>query len=706
MYYRSTPHPTGIAVLLALSASAFANEVTLPPVTISANGSPTEQSATGRVKGYVAKSSATAGRIAADQVEIAQSLSIVGQDEMKARGVVTSEEAIRYTPGVNVAPWGYDERGTTLFTLRGFSNPAGAYLDGLHQFAGGFGTHIFETYGMERIEVLRGAASVMVGDSEVSGIVNHVSKRPRREMINEVGVGLGDAAQKELRTDLGGEVAGERNVQYRLTARAAENGSRADFHGADAKDSRHYYVAPTISWQPIAGLNLTLLASLRDNKGPAHNLEYIHADQSRSRVLVTDPHFSQFNHQQSRLALETTYQFADGWHYRQQLATAKVDARTDAAWLLAGQGSADPDGNVSRYASRYQDGLRNRNWVHQIEGRFQTGGVQHALAAGIDWHRYLGDNRTSYGAAPDINIRNPVYRPIDQDSLVLSRAGTERVSQTGWFVQDRLQIGAWGADLALRHDKVRKQTHVTTSMSAPDDTHTSQRNQATTGRLGINHRLDNGLVPYLNYGTSFQTQVGQDREGRHFQPAKGKQIEGGVKYQTSDGQSLLTAAVFDQTKENVLTPDPVDQNFSVQTGEVRVKGIELEARYALTKELNLLASYSHIDTKVSRSNGQNLGKQLTLSPKEMASLWLDYSLPQGWGVGIGGRYKGKDFADEGNTLVNPARTLVDAAVWYKHGPWHARLNVSNLGDQDYITNLGWGSPAQGRKINLNVDYKF
>ena len=684
------------------------NEAQLETVRVSAaaNLGGSEATATSPVKGYVAKKSATAGRIAADQVEITQSLSIVGQEEMKARGVGTTEEAIRYTPGINAAPWGFDERETTLFTLRGFSNPAGAYIDGFYQLTGGFGAHIFDTYGMERIEVLRGAASVMVGDSEVSGLVNRISKRPQKDMINELGIGIGDAGQKELRADLGGEFLEKDNVQYRLTLRTAENGSRADFKGASASNSRRYYFAPSFSWQPTSRLNLTLLAAIRDNHGPAHNLEYINADQSRSRVLVTDPNFSKFDHKQSRIAFEASYQLSDNWHYRQQFASSRVESETDATWLAMEQGSADAAGDVARYAFAYTDVLRNRNWLHQIDGTFKTGKVEHALAVGFDWHKYNGDNRANFGFAPSVNIHQPVYLPIDIASMVPSSAGADRVTKAGWFIQNRMQIEQWGADLALRQDNVRKITSTKLSNTMPVDEHSDQKDQATTGRLGINYRLANGLLPYFNYGTSFQTQVGRDRAGKHFSPSTGAGIELGLKYQSADGRSLLTAAWYQQRKQNMRTPDPVDQNYSIQTGEVKVQGLELEARYSLSKQWNLLGSYSYNNSEVSKSTGSNLGKQLTLMPAHMATLWLDYTFPTGWGAGVGARYKGKDFADESNTVVNAGHTLLDAALWYKQGPWHARLNVSNLANRDYITNIAWGSPAQKRKINLNIDYKF
>ena len=111
---------------------------------------------------------------------------------------------------------------------------------------------------------------------------------------------------------------------------------------------------------------------------------------------------------------------------------------------------------------------------------------------------------------------------------------------------------------------------------------------------GLNYLFDNGISPYVNYSTSFVPTSGTDQFGQLFKPTTGEGAEVGVKFKPVGSNLMLTAALFELTQQNVLTADPTNVIFSVQTGEVRVRGIELEARGNVTRELEIIGAYSKL----------------------------------------------------------------------------------------------------------------
>jgi iron complex outermembrane receptor protein len=165
----------------------------------------------------------------------------------------------------------------------------------------------------------------------------------------------------------------------------------------------------------------------------------------------------------------------------------------------------------------------------------------------------------------------------------------------------------------------------------------------------------------------------------------------------------------------VSTADLAHPGFSVQTGEIRSRGIELEGTWEVTPQLNLLASYTYNDVKVTKAarTAVNLGKRPPYIPDHMASLWADYRLSAtgplaGLWFGAGVRYMGST-NDIPDAVHVPAYTLVDAALRYDMGSYQFSLNASNLFDKRYVaacdsvTNCYYGLE---RTIMARVAYRW
>lgn len=187
--------------------------------------------------------------------------------------------------------------------------------------------------------------------------------------------------------------------------------------------------------------------------------------------------------------------------------------------------------------------------------------------------------------------------------------------------------------------------------------------------MGTVFLADYGFAPYVNYAESFLAQIGTTFDGTALKLTTGKQVEGGLKFQPTWFKGLFTVAYFEINQQNVLTTDLQHIGFSVQTGAVRSTGLEFEAKAEITKGLNLIASYTHVNPIVTQSNDGNVGKVLQGTSRDLASLWVDYNVDYGWLSGWrfagGARYVGPNFGDAANIIEVPGYTLYDAMVSYK-----------------------------------------
>lgn len=187
---------------------------------------------------------------------------------------------------------------------------------------------------------------------------------------------------------------------------------------------------------------------------------------------------------------------------------------------------------------------------------------------------------------------------------------------------------------------------------------TEQSDSKFTGRAGVTYLSDIGLAPYASYSESFLPIAGVNLLGQSFLPETARQYEVGIKYQPPGWNSFVTLAAFDLLRQNVRTPDPNNPLNQVQTGEVRSRGIELEGIVSSNFGLDLIASYTWLDAKVTKSNtvGER-GERPTQVPEHFASAWANYTVKTGFwrgpGGGAGVRYTGMSYADTPNTFESP-----------------------------------------------------
>src|SRR5262249_19573832 len=274
---------------------------------------------------------------------------------------------------------------------------------------------------------------------------------------------------------------------------------------------------------------------------------------------------------------------------------------------------------------------------------------------------------------------------------------TER--QLGVYAQDQIKLGSWVLTGGGRYDDASADT-----LNGKTGVVAAQQADAFTGRIGLNYLFDNGVTPYVGYSTAFQPQPGTDFFGNSYKPTTGDQVEVGIKYQPPGSKTLITLAGFDIEQQNRLTADPDPNHIGkfIQTAGARVRGVEFEAKTEITPNLNVIASYAHLEDEVTASSSPlDIGKKLAQVPNDQAALWALYEFHEGrlngFGIGGGIRYIGQTW-DINNTEVTPGYTLVDARLQYDLGQVDPTLknttvsvNGINIFNKYYETECTTGS---------------
>ena len=658
------------------------------------------ETATGPVAGYVAKRSVLGTKTDTPIIETPQSISVVTADQMQVQKAQTLQDALGYTAGVATHVVNSDPRSADSMLLRGFEavpESGNFYRDGMRYMTTIFGG-TQEPYGLERLEVVKGASSVLYGTVAPGGLVNSVSKRPTLTPLREVNLEYGSFNRKQISADFGGPLDDNGVWSYRLTALVRDSDTPVDYTRDDKT-----YIAPALTWRPSNDTSLTLLANyqrMRTSSAGALPAEGTLLPNPlgtlpRDRFLG-EPSRNDFNNDTSSIGWQFDHAFSDSVKLHHGFRYLKNDL-----FNQYDLGFEPTDHRTrNRLGWTFDDRATVTTTDTHLENTVTTGAVRHTILTGFDYSRdtYNSDRRRESLAPIDI------FQPVRNEN---PRRKNERY---GIYVQDQMKIAErWVAVIGGRQDWVRSQEKDLSQDPVGD----RRKDDAFTGRAGVVYLADNGIAPYASFSQSFEPVSGSDRGGSRFKPTTGEQYEIGVRYQPKDGNLMLSAAVYDLRRQNITTPDPVDSSFSVQTGEVRSRGFELEAKAALTRNLNLIAAYSYTDARVTQSNRPAEVGTRFRAPFELLSLWTDYRLAEwnlpGWSIGGGVRHTSNNPGSFNGGKATPGFTLFDLRVAYEHGPMSYALNIKNLADKTYISGecyfygCRYGDP---RTVTATVSYRF
>lgn len=653
-----------------------------------------------------------------------------------------------YTSGVFAAPFGLDTR-RDIPRIRGIEPQQ--FQDGFRGFQGFYNAPRAEVFTLDNIEVIKGPASTLYGQGALGGIVNANSKLPEKTKRGELGVTVGTDNRFQATLDTTGPINEDGTLLYRLVALGRRSDTEVEFVPDDAQ-----VLMPSITWAPNEDTSLTLLANFQEqNTGstiqfipdldsldlrpfglPLPPLSELNIDQKTfvgeagfdGYETKSESYSAIFKHQFNdtfSVAMNTRYWESEAdYQYIQALGNSAIGAIVRATTPIGGPtaiglpalteaGDAyravfKSDGELDIFAS---------NLVFKAEG--ELFGLEHIAQFGIDYidtdtknerprdQRLLALGGLSgyYLLGSKINLVNPVYTGVPQ---VPAPAEFREFSndQTGVYFGDVIRSENVIASFNVRYDYLR-QKYNRVGITPAENTKFSDSLEDLTADASIMYQFDNGISPYYSYAESF-TPNDTDPNGKLVAPRTGEQQEIGIKYLSKDGDTFITAAIFEIDEENNVT-DTNPATFRVIDG--KYEGAELSAKHSLG-DIQLSGAYTYLDAKVVSDNTDSDVPNIA---DELVSGWISY-LPGGEGAqglrgGVGARYVGETASTNG-TFKTGGYTLFDAMLGYRFKDYDLQFNVTNLSDKAYTSAISESAlgnnrtAGEGRAARLSAKVLF
>ncbi|TCP97799.1 iron complex outermembrane receptor protein [Cricetibacter osteomyelitidis] len=626
----------------------------------------------------------------------AQSNALITEQQIQESGSVKVDDILKYESGVNVGMYGNDTKQEWI-KIRGF-DPS-LVVDGAPATDHGFYRTMPNTYGIEAIEIVKGADSVIYGGAQTGGLVNVITKRPTQIPQGEIGVNFGTQGYRGVFGDYSGSLNTDNSVRYRLVGDYYHR--EGDINGK----TDNYYIAPSLTWDINKDTGLTVLSSFSRQVGdptsvhiPANGSLFATSVGTISRSTdYSEPNDEYVDRKQMRIGYEFSHNFGDGLKFTQNYQYYQQDLD----WLGVFAWSSDGARTAYRGYS-YTDGKMR---VHTVDNRlskeWKGDNWNNTLLGGID---YIHSKTTGVNNGFGTVNATDLFNPVSGNSGIVKSGSTynTRVYQTGYYLRDQFKLGHFVGNLGFRHDKAKGDTLSGTTYNSYNVSHNSYQASAM-------YNFDFGLSPYVSYSESFRAEAGVDGYGNPYKPYEGRQYEAGVKYLPSWIDGKISAAYFDLEEKNALVADVT--GIQLQIGKRNSKGIEVQADAYIAKNWNVALAYTY--TKAEQDVSAIRKVRASLIPRHQASAQLKYRFTNGTldgvMVGAGVRYVGTTVDEQYFSGYKiPSYTLVDLMVQYDFADhWRMQLNVNNLADKKYLAGCDYYCYfGAERSITGSISYKF
>ncbi|KPY64432.1 TonB-dependent siderophore receptor [Pseudomonas amygdali] len=675
------------ALSLAMCASGAvhaAETATLPAIQVSA-------AATEGREGYSAESTSTASKSDVPIKEEAQSVNVVTPQTIADYNVRSLDDAMKFVSGVSQG----NTLGNTKDSVikRGFgTNDDGSILrDGVRSV-------VSKNFGAttERVEVLKGPASLLYGAMEPGGVINVISKQPQYVQSTTLSGSAYSEGGGSFGIDTTGPL-GNSGVAYRLVAeRQSEDYWRN--YGVD----QHTLIAPSLSWTGERA-SLTLAYEYNDYISPfdrgtvftgGHPADISYDkrldEKWANTVGISETATARFEYQ---LSDDWKTRLTYGWNNDRYSLSIAQPSTLSSSGVLRRQANGGHYDYETRYAS----------W--DFIGKQEILGQQHDLLIGAeqeDSDKYRGKTYRNT-AQNGFNIFSPSYGSLAEPSVVSTTTSnlSNQLTSSSIYLKDNWHLDdRWILVLGGRYQHYDQ--YIKQGLGASRVTNLDKNDDVFLPMAGLVFKVNEDLSLYGNYSRSFVPNEDVNDDGTTFDPEEGRSYEVGAKYALAPALNL-NLAVFDIEKKNVVTPTGVT-GVSEAAGKVGSQGVELDVTGRIAERWDMIGTYAYTHTEV-LDDPSNKGNRLSQAPKHTASLYLTHHLqvPSGlgdWHAGGGARYVGERAGDDANTFYMSSYTVADAFLgWdvpmagYKT---RLQLNVDNLFDKQYYPS------STGSQLQVNV----
>lgn len=732
--------------MLAASAGTWAQTSpaenrTLPTVTVRGNAQAPEG------KDSLKATTTTIGKGRQQLRDIPQSITVVTEKLMDDRNLDTVKDVLRNTAGISFMA---AEGGEEDIRLRGFSlaGTGDIFLDGMRDPA----FYDRDTFNNDRIEVLRGSASMLFGRGSTGGAVNQVSKVPRLIDQHEVTTTLGSHRYRRITGDFNLHT-GE-NAALRINAMA----TKADNNGAGSSIDKNG-VAAAYRWG-IGTSNefMAGLYHLNNQNGINYGLPWIRptsASTTASNTMIPglDPSAyygmaSDYNHGLAQIVtLSHLHRFQDGSELKTQVRKGKFErdqrasairfASATASLANFGPGTVFTRGGAAGTGAALK--IQDVDTVHaqsDLSTKFKAWGLQHELQTGVD---LAHEKKTVYAARTaaqgGVNLVKPTTTAgtpndgawIDESRRVLRENNAFTAKGWGVYVQDLIQVAPhWKLLGGLRYDSLEGdyvQYNIPAAAAGPVTTvNYRQRISEWSHRVGVLWQPSDLHSFHVSYGSSFNTSgdaYSYNAQSANTPPEQSQNIELGGRIESADKQWSTRFALFRSTKTNERNTDPdTAATRLLLSGKRHSAGIELDISGRLTPKWEVYGSYmwmpiARVDAAASTATtvGNRVGDRPGLSPKHSGTIWTTYQLTPQWRIGGGLNFRSRQAPADVTAPAWEAPSFVTADLMAEYAinqQFTLKANLTNITDKYYAESLYRGHyiPGAGRMLQVSLTARF
>lgn len=712
-----------IAAVVTATLSTWANAQSVQELSVTKAQTKAESS-------YVVEKS-TSPKYTQPLLDTAKTVTVINQAVMKDRNVDSLQDALRNVSGISLAAGEGGAPTGDSMSIRGFSAVNDIFVDGIRDVAG----YTRDIYNIEAVEVAKGPGSAVSGRGATGGSVNLETKKAQLGSFNDASLRLGTESDYRVRVDSNTQLNESTALRVNVLA------DKGDVAGRDYVENENNAIAAAIATGlgTNSRFNLNVDYQSQDNL-PDYGIAWVRSDTPVAELVGSEyapspVNFDNFygnihrDYEEIEAYSATAryeYDFAQNTTLRTQARLGNVNR--ESVTTAPRYFSVTTDTDITFADEKTRD-TENSLAALQVDliGNYKLAGFTHDVVVGVEFANETFTRHALVATTPDNliedEIRNDLYNPDATIAFtgVYGRDGTSieaKAKSRAVYAFDTVTLNEqWEVTAGLRFDSFNTDYHndyndPSALISTSDD--------LLSWNAAVVYKPTADSSVYLGAGNSFNPSaegltVSTRSNAADLDAEESNSYELGTKWSLMDGRLQTNAALFRTEKTNARTDDPFADSSSDELlgGEQRVQGLELSATGLITKEWTVIGSYTYQDSEVTKALGDDvtqIGFELARTPKNSASVWTTYDMSDKLSFGLGAQYVGERFSSSSSTRARaPGYTIFDLMVAYDVSKdLSLQFNGENLGDKDYVDQLGGGHfvPGDGRKFSLTASYSF
>jgi catecholate siderophore receptor len=702
MKYTLRPLPYLVAIACGLSAQARAEEPAMPEVIVKDKKIDAGS--------YEVTETAAATKISVPLRDIPQTVNVVPAVVLHDQNAQSLQDALQNVPGLSFSV-GDGQRDQV--TIRGFSAISDQFVDGVRDDA----LYFRDLSNIERVEVLKGPASVLYGRGSAGGLVNRVTKKPLADPLLEAGITLGSHGQRRGEFDVGAANA-DKNALFRLTGAVEDSTGFRDRYFL-----RRQALAPSGTFKLDANTTLTLQADyLHDKRLADQGVPSYHG---RPVDVPVETYFGAANGtarafvQSDVKSATATLDHAFTPDLKLHTVLRAYDYALDRNYTSIG---TIKDGAAPTVAIGQSHRLRDENGRYLQNELAQTldwGSMNHQLLYGLELGRQnKAEVLRSRNNVATYSLFHPVLvdLPVLPDTVAPSADNQNRVDIAGLYVQDLVALTpTWKILAGVRYDHLKQDRDDRTAKNL--DLH--RVDDTWSPRLGAVYQPTDKVALYASWNRSFQPisdSFSFRANSDTLKPTQTVNKEAGVKLDLS-ARSSLTAALFDMSQTNIQVADPANTNFSLPVGRQRTRGLEVSFSGELAPGWDAIAGYANMRGTIEDSTERTSagtpfeGNTAALTPRHTFNAWIKHRLNDRFWIAAGGRAESSRYASPDDLTTLPGYGVLQLGAGYEGRKVDVTVTVKNLANRTYFVSAHSGAndynmPGETRAVLVSARYRF